>query len=103
MDSLQISPDTINIDPDTGIVWQRCMEMIRGRVTSLSFKTWFQPIVPLKLNGKEITVQVPSQFFYDWVDQHYNSLIRETITAVLGEGAKLYYSIGSEEADAPAD
>jgi chromosomal replication initiator protein len=79
--------------------WRRCLDRIQKRVTSLGFKTWFQPIVPIKLVEKDITVQVPSQFFYDWVDQHYNALIRETISSVLGEGAKLYYSIASEDAD----
>ncbi len=103
MDTVQISLESVKFETETGIVWQRCMELIQVRVTSLSFKTWFQPIVPLKLSGKEITVQVPSQFFYDWVDQHYNSLIRETITAVLGDGAKLYYSIASEDTDTSAD
>jgi chromosomal replication initiator protein len=82
-------------------VWEQCLEKIQRQVTSLSYKTWFQPIVPLKLVDKEITVQVPSQFFYDWVDQHYNALIRETISSVLGEGAKLYYSIASEDSEPP--
>jgi chromosomal replication initiator protein len=80
-------------------VWRRCLEKIQKQVTSLGFKTWFQPIVPIKLVDRDITVQVPSQFFYDWVDQHYNSLIRETISMVLGEGAKLYYSIATEDSD----
>ena len=80
-------------------VWQRCLDRIQKQVTSLGFKTWFQPIVPAKLVDKDITIQVPSQFFYDWVDQHYNALIRETISSVLGEGAKLYYSIASEDVD----
>ncbi|MCX6132465.1 MAG: chromosomal replication initiator protein DnaA [Ignavibacteriales bacterium] len=80
-------------------VWDQCLEKIQRQVTSLGYKTWFQPITPVKLVEKEITVQVPSQFFYDWVDQHYNALIRETISSVLGEGAKLYYSIASEEVD----
>lgn len=93
----------MGFDTEAAGVWQRCMEIIQTRVTSLSVKTWFQPIVPLKLTGREITVQVPSQFFYDWVDQHYNALIRETITAVLGDGAKLYYSIASEEAEPMLD
>lgn len=103
MDMTLISSEVANIESETGLVWRRCMEVIQSRVTSLSFKTWFQPIVPLKLAGKEITVQVPSQFFYDWVDQHYNSLIRETITSVLGDGAKLYYSIASEDAETTPD
>ncbi len=54
-------------------------------------------MVPLKIEGEELTVQVPSQFFYDWVEEHYNTLIRNTIIAVLGHNAKLYYSIATEE------
>lgn len=99
MERYQASSAPVKPNAEVQPVWQDCLEKIQSRVTSLSFKTWFQPIIPLKLIGKEITVQVPSQFFYDWVDQHYNSLIRETISAVLGEDAKLYYSIASEEVD----
>lgn len=102
MNSVQFSSDSVNLETEAVGVWHRCLELIQTRVTSLSFKTWFQPIVPLKLRDREITVQVPSQFFYDWVDQHYNALIRETITTVLGDGAKLYYSIASEETEADA-
>ncbi|HCA80450.1 MAG TPA: chromosomal replication initiator protein DnaA [Bacteroidetes bacterium] len=103
MNSVQISSTSVNLEAEAASVWQRCMELIQSRVTSLSLKTWFQPIVPLKLSGREITVQVPSQFFYDWVDQHYNALIRETITSVLGDGAKLYYSIASEDTEPVVD
>lgn len=77
--------------------WDRCLTLIREQVSTLSFKTWFQPIVPLKQEGDELTIQVPSQFFYDWVEEHYNTLIRNTIVSVLGQNAKLYYSIASEE------
>jgi chromosomal replication initiator protein len=87
------------VDSAVQEIWQRCLDRIQKQVTSLGFKTWFQPIVPVKLVDKDITIQVPSQFFYDWVDQHYNALIRETISSVLGEGAKLYYSIASEDVD----
>jgi chromosomal replication initiator protein len=102
MEILPVSSKTDDLTFELEPVWQRCLAQIQGQVTSLSFKTWFQPIIPLKLSDKEITVQVPSQFFYDWVDQHYNALIRETITSVLGEDAKLYYSIASEEIEPTA-
>jgi chromosomal replication initiator protein len=77
--------------------WDLCLEQIRDQVSTLSYKTWFQPIVPLKLSGQELTIQVPSQFFYDWVEEHYNALIKKTIHSVLGPGAKLFYSIASDE------
>jgi chromosomal replication initiator protein len=84
-------------DTSYQLVWDRCLSLIRDQVSTLSFKTWFQPMAPLKIVGNELTIQVPSQFFYDWVEEHYNTLIRNTIVTVLGQNAKLYYSIASEE------
>ena len=77
--------------------WERCLIIIKDQVSSLSYKTWFQPIIPLRLNDKDLTVQVPSQFFYDWLEEHYNTLIRNTVTNVIGESGKLYYFVASEE------
>ncbi len=77
--------------------WERCLTIIKDQVSSLSYKTWFQPIVPLRLNEKDLTVQVPSQFFYDWLEEHYNTLIRNTIKSVIGESGRLFYFVASEE------
>jgi len=99
----EVAQDAVQVNAEVQRVWDACLAAIHNRVTSLSFKTWFQPIVPLKLVHEELTVQVPSQFFYDWVEQHYNSLIRETITSVLGDNARLYYSIAADESPAEFD
>jgi chromosomal replication initiator protein len=82
---------------DVQHVWDECLRRIQEHVSTLSFKTWFLPIAPLKLDGVELTIQVPSQFFYDWVEEHYNTLIRRTITGVLGPDARLYYAIASDD------
>jgi chromosomal replication initiator protein len=78
-------------------MWERCLSLIKDQISSLSYKTWFQPILPIRLHEKDLTVQVPSQFFYDWLEEHYSTLIRNTVTSVLGESGKLYYYIASEE------
>ena len=77
--------------------WNSCLSIVREQVSSLSFKTWFQPVSPIRLSGKELTIQVPSQFFYDWLEEHYNALIKKALTSVLGEDASLYYFIGAED------
>ena len=77
--------------------WERCLSIIKDQISSLSYKTWFQPIVPIRLSEKELTVQVPSQFFYDWLEEHYNTLIRNTVINVLGESGKLFYFVASDE------
>ncbi len=85
---------------DAKAIWNECLAIIRDNVNPLSFKTWFEPIVPLKVEGKQLTIQVPSQFFYEWLEEHYYSLIKKTLTKVLGEGAKLVYSVVMENSSA---
>ncbi|MBI3006386.1 MAG: chromosomal replication initiator protein DnaA [Ignavibacteriales bacterium] len=88
---------SVETGTDPRQVWEECLAKIRHDVSTLSFKTWFQPIIPIRVTGTELTVEVPSQFFYDWVEEHYNALMKKTITSVLGDEAKLYYSIAREE------
>lgn len=78
-------------------VWNACLELIKEKVNTQSVKTWFEPIVPLHLRAGKLTVQVPSQFFYDWLEEHYYSVITSTITRVLGKDAQLEYTLGSDE------
>lgn len=85
---------------DAKQAWAQCLLIIKEKVSSLSFKTWFQPIVPIRLNNKELIIQVPSQFFYDWIEEHYDSLLQEAVLVVLGESSNISYSISIEEHDA---
>ncbi|MCX7983872.1 MAG: chromosomal replication initiator protein DnaA [Bacteroidetes bacterium] len=78
-------------------IWSECLKLIKENTTSLSYKTWFEPIKPIKFINNELTVQVPSQFFYDWVEEHYGSLIQKVICSVIGEEAKLFYLIQPDE------
>ncbi|MBX2902597.1 MAG: chromosomal replication initiator protein DnaA [Chitinophagales bacterium] len=74
-------------------VWSACLEIIRDNVSAQSFKTWFEPIKPVELKAAVLTIQVPSQFFYEWLEEHYVSLLRKTIKRELGNEARLEYRI----------
>lgn len=74
-------------------VWENCLSVIKDNVSLQSFKTWFDPITPLKLEDNVLTIQVPSQFFYEWLEEHYITLLRKTIKKELGLDGKLEYSI----------
>ncbi len=45
-----------------------------------------------------MTIQVPSQFFYEWLEEHYVELLGKTIKRVLGKGGGLAYRIQMETA-----
>lgn len=75
------------------LIWDNCLSIIKDNVNKQSFKTWFEPIRPLKLNGSILTIQVPSLFFYEWLEEHYVTLLKKTIKKEIGTEAKLEYSI----------
>ena len=74
-------------------VWQSCLRTIRRNVNDQSFKTWFEPIKPVRINDVALTIQVPNKFFYEWLEEHYVSLLKMTIRQELGEQGRLEYQI----------
>ncbi|MBD3750168.1 MAG: chromosomal replication initiator protein DnaA [Sphingobacteriales bacterium] len=78
-------------------VWANCLQIIKDNIPTQSFKTWFEPIIPLRLEESVLTIQVPSLFFYEWLEEHYVGLLRKTIKKQLGEGGRLEYNIVVEK------
>lgn len=77
-------------------VWNDCLKIIKEKVPGMTFNTWFLPIKPLELTGNLLKVQLPSQFFWEWIDEHYNSLVTSAIQQIIGKEAKLTYVIVEE-------
>jgi chromosomal replication initiator protein len=69
--------------------------MIQENTRPQSYKTWFEPIRPVAYEGDEniLTIQVPSQFFYEYLEEQYIDLLKLTIHKILGPTGRLKYSI----------
>ena len=74
-------------------IWNNCLNVIKDNVPSISFRTWFEPIVPLKLENDILTIQVPSPFFYEYLEEQYIDILRKVIKKELGPEAKLEYNV----------
>ena len=79
------------------LVWDSCLQIIKDNIPAQSFKTWFEPIKALRLEGNVLTIQVPSLFFYEWLEEHYVGLLRKTVKKQLGEEGRLEYNIVVEK------
>ena len=77
-------------------VWANCLKFIQDNVQDQAYKTWFEPIVAVELTDKTLYIQVPSKFFYEWLEEHYVKLLRVALTKELGSSAKLLYKIKME-------
>ena len=82
-----------NIISNAELVWKNCLKIIKDNVNIQSYRTWFEPINPVKIENNVLTIQVPSQFFYEWLEEHYVSLLRRTIKREMGNDARLEYRI----------
>lgn len=74
-------------------VWANCLSIIKDIVEWQHYKTWFEPIKPAALEGKVLIIQVPSQFFYEYIEEHYVNLLAKTLKRELGHEARLEYRI----------
>lgn len=74
-------------------LWNLCLRRIRDNVDKVVYERWFEPIVPLQYENKELTIGVPSQFFYEILEEKYAGLLSATLNKEIGEGTQLLYRV----------
>ena len=79
-------------------LWTKCLEIIHDNINEASYNTWFEPIVPLKYEDNIFVLQVPSQFFVEYIEDKYIDLLRMTIHRVIGDKTQLEYRILIDQA-----
>lgn len=78
-------------------VWNRCLQFIKDNIDEQAFKTWFEPIVAIELTTENaLYIQVPSKFFYEWLEEHYVKILKSALIKELGHNARLLYKIRME-------
>ncbi|MEO8233194.1 MAG: chromosomal replication initiator protein DnaA [Ignavibacteriota bacterium] len=100
MDNLKfINLETANTSTITeaNLIWKNCLTRIKENVTLMTYNTWFLPIRPISINDNNLKVQLPNQFFWEWIDEHFSTIVKRTILDVLGGDGKLSYIIADEQ------
>ncbi|WP_263789435.1 chromosomal replication initiator protein DnaA [Salinibacter sp.] len=94
------------MDQSADRAWNECLDIIRDNVSRQSFTTWFEPLEAHSLEDEDdlrkLTIQLPSRFYYEWIEEHYFSLLRKTVTRVLGPHGRLFYDVVIEQDDPEA-
>ncbi|MCH3924334.1 MAG: chromosomal replication initiator protein DnaA [Bacteroidales bacterium] len=81
----------MEISNDCKQVWDRCLAFIKDNLPEVIFETWFRPIEAVSLKDEELTIKVPSLYFYEWIEAHYIKLLEGAIKKEIGPNAKLLY------------
>ena len=74
-------------------IWNNCLRVIKDNLKTETYQAFFEPIKPVSVKQNVLTLEVPTQFFYEYIEGHYVDLLKKTIRKELGPDAKLEYSI----------
>ena len=75
-------------------LWNKCLGVIKDNIFDSAFTTWFKPIIPLNYINKEIVLQVPTMFFYEYIEEKYSDLFSATIKKITScEDTVLLYRV----------
>ena len=71
------------------------MEMFRSNVSEQQYQTWFSPMRIKSYDAvqKELAVYIPSQFFFEYLEEHFRRLIHITISRFFGADVTLSYEV----------
>ena len=86
---MENTTSSISTENDCFAVWENCLQVIRQHIEEQAFMTWFEPIKPSKLENNVLTIQVPSKFFYEYLEENFVTLLRKAIDFALGEDSRL--------------
>ena len=78
------------------LVWENISDTVRSSITEQTYATWFEPIRPVSITDFEITIEVPSKFYYEWIDSHYKNVILGAIKKETGNDVQLNFKIAEK-------
>ena len=84
-------------------LWNKLKKEINETTSERMFSTWIEPVRPIALNGKNLVLELPSQFFYEWIETHYKNQFEKIIKEKLKEEIKIQFTIGVESSSNKAE
>ncbi|MFC1729092.1 chromosomal replication initiator protein DnaA [candidate division KSB1 bacterium] len=76
-------------------IWEKVLTIIKPQISEQSFTTWFDPLRPLEIENKTLTLEIPNKFFSEWIDEHYHDIIYDALEDVVDSDVRIKYYIRS--------
>ena len=80
-------------------LWNECLKVFRDNIPSEQYDAWFKDITSLSYENGSLTINVPSPFFVEQLEERYIKILGKALHRVYGANVKLYYhynQVGNE-------
>ena len=76
--------------------WEKTLTLLSGRIESQAFDAWIKPLAFVDLAKSTLCVEVPDQFFKEWLESHYALLIKEAARELTQKDIDLQITVSSK-------
>ena len=83
--------------------WKKIKEELSIHLPTHTMSTWFDPVNPITKEGKELILEVPNQFFYDWIESHYRVHLNKAMDSAGITGLSTKFIISAEKQEIKTD
>ncbi|MFC1553578.1 chromosomal replication initiator protein DnaA [candidate division KSB1 bacterium] len=74
-------------------IWKNVLSVIKPQINEQSFSTWFEPLKPVEISDSRFIVEIPSKFFSEWLEEHYQELINSALLEVMDTDIEIEYKV----------
>lgn len=72
-------------------VWAEVLDALKSRITARAYETWFGDTKPLALQDGRLIVDVPNEFYIDWLEEHYSPIIKKILKEMGKSNVEIVY------------
>lgn len=78
---------------DENFSWEQFLNIIKSKLSSVSFDTWFKDTKLSKVTEDSIYIEVPMSFHKDFLNKNYYELIDNIITSISGKSYDINFVV----------
>ena len=78
------------------LLWDEVKSGLKSTEPPHAYSTWFEPIGSIGLTGNTLILEVPNQFFFEWVQSHHKETIEREVLKANGRALKIKYTVSPE-------
>jgi len=74
-------------------LWNSVKQELKSQFPDHAYSTWFDPIQSIGLDNDELVLEVPNQFFFEWIKSHYHEAIKKIARDSMQKSVEIKYTV----------
>ena len=84
-------------------IWGEALSYLKAQLPGHALSAWFEPVEPIGLSDNKILLEVPNQFFAEWIESHYEKELESSLNSIGGMDYGFKFVINSNPSKISAD